>query len=248
MLLKNKITLAFALCMLQTSVWSAEITVAAAASLTDAFQVLAQDFEKKYPKTKVNLTFASSGTLLQQLRNGAPIDVLATADQQTMNQAQTLSLIQNKTRTNFASNTLVLIAPRNSTINIKSLKDLTQAKVKYIAIGNPTHTPAGRYAQTALQKQNLWSGIQAKLIKTQNVRHALDYVARGETELGFVFSSDVLSQAGKVKVLMNVPTDTITYPIAMTAKTTAQAESQYFIQYVKSEHGQQVLRRYGFIK
>ena len=249
MLLKNKIILALSLCALHSSAWSAEITVAAAASLTNAFQVISKNFEKKYPNTKVNLTFASSGTLLQQLRNGAPIDVLATADQQTMNDAQSSALIQNKTRVNFSSNKLVLIAPRNSTLKIKSLNDLTQANIKHIALGNPAHTPAGRYAQASLEKQKLWHPIQDKLIKTQNVRHALDYVARGETEVGFVFSSDVLSQPDKVKVIMNVATtEAITYPIAVTAKTTVSKDAQSFIQYVKSDAAQQTLQQYGFLK
>lgn len=242
-----KLLFAVSLCFFHVQAWSAEITVAAAASLTDAFKVLEKGFEKKYPNIKVNMIFASSGVLLQQLRNGAPIDVLATADQKTMDDAQKYSLIFPQTRTRFASNQLVLIAQQNSRLNIKNLNDLAQKNIRYIAIGNPTHTPAGRYAQTVLQKQSSWSVIQTKLIKTQNVRHALDYVARGETELGFVFASDVMSQKTKVKVLMNVPTiEPITYPIAVTKKTALQKEAQIFIQYIKSQSGQQTLQRYGF--
>ncbi len=95
----------------------------------------------------------------------------------------------------------------------------------------------------------MWHPIQDKLIKTQNVRHALDYVARGETEVGFVFSSDVLSQPDKVKVIMNVATtEAITYPIAVTAKTTVSKDAQSFIQYVKSDAAQQTLQQYGFLK
>lgn len=243
----KNIVLGLALLLWQTSICAAEITVAAASSLTDAFKVIAQDFEKKYPKTKVNLTFASSGILLQQLRHGAPIDVFATADQQTMNEAQALSLIQNQTRVNFTSNQLVLIAPKNSTLKIQNLTDLNQAFIKRIAIGNPAYTPAGRYAQAVLEKQNLWNPIQSKLIKTQNVRHALDYVARSETQLGFVFSSDVLNQANKVKIVMNVPTlEPIQYPIAITKNTTNKLEADQFLKYVQSGAGKQVLQRYGF--
>ena len=245
MLKKMIFGIGFLLC--QTSSYSGEITVAAASSLTDAFKAIAQDFEKKYPKTKINLTFASSGTLLQQLRHGAPIDVFATADQQTMNEAQALSLIQNQTRVNFISNQLVLIAPKNSTFKIQNLTDLNQTSIKRITIGNPAYTPAGRYAQAVLEKQNLWNPVQSKLIKTQNVRHALDYVARSETQLGFVFSSDVLNQANKVKVVMNVPTlEPIQYPIAITKNTTNQLEADQFLKYVQSGAGKQVLQRYGF--
>ena len=243
----KKMILGLVFLLWQTSIFAAEITVAAASSLTDAFKVIAQNFEKKYPETKVNLTFASSGMLLQQLRHGAPIDVLATADQQTMNEAQQLSLIQNQTRVNFVSNRLVLIAPTNSTIKIQNLKDLNQTSIKRIAIGNPAYTPAGRYAQAALKKQNLWSDIQSKLIKTQNVRHALDYVARSETQLGFVFSSDVMNQANKVRVVMNIPTvEPIQYPIAITKNAANKAEAEQFLKYVQSGAGKQVLQQYGF--
>ncbi len=243
----KKIIFGFMLLLWQTSTFAAEITVAAASSLTDAFKVIAQNFEKKYPTTKVNLTFASSGILLQQLRHGAPIDVLATADQQTMNEAQALSLIQNQTRVNFTSNQLVLIAPKDSTLKVKSLSDLNQTAIKRIAIGNPLYTPAGRYAQATLEKQNLWSSVQSKLIKTQNVRQALDYVARSETQLGFVFSSDVLSQANKVKIVMYVPTLTpIQYPIAIAKSTAQKSEADQFLKYVQSETGKQILQRYGF--
>ena len=226
---------------------AADITVAAAASLTDAFKVIAADFEKKNPQTKVKLTFASSGTLLQQLRNGAPIDVLATADQQTMNDAQAQSLIIKASRKDFAANQLVLVTPANSRLVINALAGLNQAGVKRIAMGNPAHVPAGRYAQAALEQSKQWQGLQAKLIKAQNVRQALDYVARGETEAGFVFATDAISEKGKIKVAMTVPTtQAIRYPIAVSSASQAAREAQLFVQYVNSPAGKQILRRHGF--
>ena len=226
---------------------AADITVAAAASLTDAFKVIAADFEKKNPQTKVKLTFASSGTLLQQLRNGAPIDVLATADQQTMNDAQAQSLIIKASRKDFAANQLVLVTPANSRLVINALAGLNQAGVKRIAMGNPAHVPAGRYAQAALEQSKQWQGLQAKLIKAQNVRQALDYVARGETEVGFVFATDALAEKDKIKVAMTVPTPMpIHYPIAVSKTSKYSQEAQQFLNHVNSPAGKQVLRRHGF--
>ena len=226
---------------------AADITVAAAASLTDAFKVIAADFEKQNPQTKVKLTFASSGTLLQQLRNGAPIDVLATADQQTMNDAQAQSLIIKASRKDFAANQLVLVTPANSRLVINALAGLNQAGVKRIAMGNPAHVPAGRYAQAALEQSKQWQGLQAKLIKAQNVRQALDYVARGETEVGFVFATDALAEKDKIKVAMTVPTPMpIHYPIAVSKTSKYSQEAQQFLNHVNSPAGKQVLRRHGF--
>lgn len=245
--MKRQLLLGFGILALNTAAWSAEITVAAAASLTDAFKAIAQSYEKKNPDTKVNLTFASSGILLQQLRYGAPIDVLATADEQTMNDAQNFSLIQKQTRTDFTHNRLVLISPMNSKVVVKNLSDLKQNDIQHIGLGNPAHTPAGRYAQAVLEKQGLWNTIQPKVVYTQNVRQALDYVARGETEVGFVFSSDILSQKTKVRALLPVPTLTpINYPVAVTKTSKEAKQAQQFISYVKSVEGQKILRQYGF--
>ena len=245
--MKRKIVLAMALLGVQSLAWSAEITVAAASSLSDAFKVIAAQFEKQHPAVKVNLTFGSSGTLLQQLRYGAPIDVFASADQKTMNDAQNFFLIQNATRTDFTSNRLVLITSTRNPIIIKDLNELKHANIKHIAIGNPAYTPAGRYAQDVLEQKQLWVPLQPKLIKTQNVRHALAYVVSGETELGFVFASDAQSQANKVRVVMNlVSTTPIRYPIAAAAKSSQPAEAKAFIQYVKSNAAQQVLKEHGF--
>ena len=179
--MKRKIVLAMALLGVQSLAWSAEITVAAASSLSDAFKVIAAQFEKQHPAVKVNLTFGSSGTLLQQLRYGAPIDVFASADQKTMNDAQNFFLIQNATRTDFTSNRLVLITSTRNPIIIKDLNELKHANIKHIAIGNPAYTPAGRYAQDVLEQKQLWVPLQPKLIKTQNVRYALAYVVCGES-------------------------------------------------------------------
>lgn len=246
--MKRKIVLGMLFMAVQPWAWSAEITVAAASSLTDAFKIIATQFEKKYPAVKVNLTFGSSGTLLQQLRYGAPIDVFASADASSMNDAQKLALIQPATRTDFTSNRLVLISAKRNPTVIKNLNELTQAKIKYIAIGNPAYTPAGRYAQEILQQKQLWVPLQPKLIKTQNVRQALAYVMRGEAEFGFVFSTDAQSQANKVRVVTNLTSAIpIRYPIAVAAKTSQNAEAKAFVQYVKTPAAQQVLQQYGFI-
>ena len=245
--MKKTILLSMVLMGITFPSMAADITVAAASSLTDAFKVMATDFEKLHPQTKVRLTFASSGTLLQQLRNGAPIDVLATADEQTMNMAQAQALINTATRRNFAANQLVLVVPVSSTLKINALAALNQAGVKRIAIGNPAHVPAGRYAQAVLVQNKQWQGVQAKLIKAQNVRQALDYVARGETEVGFVFATDALAEKDKIKVAMTVPTPMpIHYPIAVSKTSKYSQEAQQFLNHVNSPAGKQVLRRHGF--
>ena len=102
-----------------------ELVVSAAASLTNAFAEVGKKFEPKNPGVKVLFNFSASGPLLQQIASGAPVDVFASADQKTMNQAQEKNLIVPGSRKNFVRNELVLISPRAAKVQVKSLKDLT---------------------------------------------------------------------------------------------------------------------------
>ncbi|MDE7064046.1 MAG: molybdate ABC transporter substrate-binding protein, partial [Desulfovibrionaceae bacterium] len=114
-----------------------ELTVSAAASLTNAFTELKTVFEKKHPGTTVRTNFAASNPLLQQIREGAPVDVFASADQETMDKADAAKCIDPTSRKNFAANGLVLIVAKGDTSPIKSAEDLRKASVTRVAIGNP---------------------------------------------------------------------------------------------------------------
>ncbi len=232
---------------------AAEITVSAAASLTNAFKDIGQAYEAKYPGGKVLFNFGASGALLQQIAKGAPVDIFASADQETMGQAQQQGLIQEKSRVNFVHNSLVMIVPADSKLNLKSLNDLAQAGVQRIAIGNPASVPVGRYTRQALEAAKLWPMAQEKMISATNVRQALDYVARGEVEAGFVYATDAALVKDKVRVAFAVPLDkVISYPLALTqnnAKTSAHAEeAQRFVSYIHSAEAQAILGKYGFLK
>lgn len=226
-----------------------EITVSAAASLTNAFKEVAQRYEAEYPDAKVRLNFGASGALLQQIAKGAPVDVFASADQETMDQAQQKGLVAAATRRDFVANTLVAILPFDSTLHIGRLTDLTQSGVNRIAIGNPASVPVGRYTQHALEAARLWGVVSDKAIQAQNVRQALDYVARGEVDVGFVYATDAAIMKDKVKVAMTVPLDVaIRYPIARTTDSAQAAEADRFLAFVHSPSGQAILAGYGFQK
>lgn len=226
-----------------------ELTVSAAASLTNAFQEIARNYESQHADTKVLLNFGASGALLQQIAKGAPVDVFASADQETMDMAAKQNLLAADSRQDFAHNALVLIVPSSSKLELKQLADLQQPAVEKIAIGNPASVPVGRYSQRALEVAKLWPAIQAKAINTENVRQSLDYVARDEVEAAFVYATDARVMQDKVKVAFKVPLDvTISYPIAQIAGSDNAAEGQRFVAYVQSPAGQDVLGKYGFLK
>ncbi len=241
--------IALALSLVAGAAAAADLTVSAAASLTNAFKEIGVAYEAAHPETKVQLNFAASGVLLQQMAKGAPVDVFASADQETMNQAEQQQLVKPGARVNFVSNSLVVIVPQDAGNVPKSLADLNAAAVKHVAIGLPASVPVGRYTKAVLEKAQLWTAIEAKMIGAQSVRQALDYVARGEVEAGFVYSTDAAVMPDKVKVAFVVPTDTpVVYPIAPVASAPNPAAAQSFVAYVISPAGQAVLAKYGFGK
>mgnify|MGYP003582705658 CR=1 FL=1 len=232
-----------------TMALAADLTVSAAASLTNAFKDIAQSYEAQNPGTKVLLNFAGSGALLQQMAKGAPVDVFASADQETMDRAEKEGLVKAADRKDFVRNTLVLIVPTDAKIMPANLGELTQAGITRVAIANPASVPVGRYSQTALEAANLWTAMQAKAINTQNVRQSLDYVARGEVDAGFVYATDAAIMKDKVKVAFEVPLQTtILYPIAKTVASTKAAEATSFINYLATPAAQAILGKYGFAK
>ncbi len=240
------------LCLLLTAVaapcaaLAEDLTVSAAASLSDSFKAIAGKFEGAHAGTHVVLNFAASDVLLRQIEEGAPADVFASADEATMNLADTAHRIVAASRHDFAGNTLVLIVPANIAPPA-TLAAISGDAFKRIAIGNPDSVPAGRYAKQALQGAALWDALQPKLVQAQNVRQALDYVARGEVDAGFVYATDAATQANKVHVALTLPTSPpVRYPIAALADSSHSALAGEFVDFVVSADGQAILRKFGF--
>ncbi len=228
---------------------AADIIVSAAASLTNAFAEIGKEYEKGSPGQKVDFNFGNSGALLQQISRGAPVDVFASADQETMDRADKQNLLVRTSRYDFVRNTLVLVAPKGAKSVPKSLEDLKVADIARLAISNPESVPAGRYAREALEDAGVWDAVKAKSLNTQSVRQSLDYVARGEADAGFVYSTDAALMPDKLQVLFEVPTRTpILYPIAAVKGNGNENLAMKFIDYVRSEAGQRILARHGFRK
>jgi molybdate transport system substrate-binding protein len=229
------------------SAQATELIVSGAASLTNAFAAIGPAFEAQHPGMRVRFNFASSDALLQQVAKGAPVDVLASADQDTMNGAATLGLIAAGSRHDFATNRLVLVVPRASPLVPKTLGDLAQPAIRRIALGNPASVPAGRYAEGALKAARLWTPLQPRFVPSLSVRQALDYVARDEVDAAFVYATDAALRDRQVRVAFTVPTtEPIDYPIATVAASPKRRDAQAFIAYVLSPDGQAILAQYGF--
>ena len=223
-----------------------DITVSAAASLTDAFNDIVKRYEGQHPDAKIKVNYAGSGALLQQIRHGAPVDVFASADRATMDKAA--DLIDPASRKDFAANKLVVIVPAAKEWQGKDVAALiNDKKLKRFAIAQPDSVPVGRYTQKALEKAGLWNRLGDRHIPTQNVRQSLDYVARGEVDAGFVYATDAALRSDKVKVVLEVSLDEpLHYPIAVLKASKDGKEAQRFVDFVLSEEGQKILKNYGF--
>ena len=224
-----------------------EIIVSAAASLTNAFTNIGKEYEKAHPGQKVSFNFASSGALLQQIARGAPVDVFASADQETMDRADKQNLIVRNSRLDFVRNTLVMVAPKGAALAPKSLDALKDPSIARIAISNTETVPAGRYAKEALEAAGLWHTLKWKSLNTQSVRQSLDYVARGEADAGFVYLTDAAILPDKVAVLIEVPTKTpILYPVAAVKGNGNEKLALRFIEYLGAVPARNILLKYGF--
>lgn len=240
--------LTFAICQASLAL-AVDLTVSAAASLTNVMQEMKPIFENANPGLKLNLNFAASGPLLKQIIEGAPVDVFASADEETMNQAVAKDVMDVASRVDFTGNSLVMIVPSDSKLNLANPKDLLQPLVDRVAIGNPDSVPVGRYTRDSLMQEGLYQALQPKFVLGESVRQVLDYVSRGEVAVGFVYMTDAAIAKDKVKVVAELPGHKpITYPVALVKSTTHRAEGQKFLDFLRSDQGQALLAKYGFKK
>jgi len=226
-----------------------QLTVSAAASLTEAFKEIGRKFEATKSGVTMRYNFAASGVLIQQIAQGAPVDVFASADQETMTRGVDQKLLDPDTRRDFAANVLVLIAPAQGGPALLTLSDLSRPEVKRVAIGKTETVPVGRYTKQSLEAANLWTPLQPKFVQADSVRQVLDYVARGEVEAGFVYRTDAAIMADKVKVALTAGGHApVTYPVAVVSDSRHKALANEFAEYLRSPAAQDVLARFGFAK
>lgn len=224
-----------------------DLVVSAAASLTQAFRDVGAEYGKAHPGRKVIFNFAASGALLQQIQQGAPVDVFASADQPTMDRAAAAKLLADGTRADFARNSLVVILPASGTKSPGELKDLADPAFAKIASGTPASVPAGRYTADAVAAAGLTGALQSRWVFGESVRQVLNYVARAEVDAGFVYRTDAMIEAGKTRIAFTVPTAAaVSYPIAQVAASGNAQAARDFIAFVRGGAGQAILQRHGF--
>lgn len=232
----------------QSQIHAAELTVFAAASLTDVLKAAAVPYERQTSE-KIAFNFGASSLLERQIEEGAPADIFFSADEAKMNALEKKGLILKETRKSRLSNSLVIVTPAEGGIEINSPAELAGAKIRRIALADPKAVPAGVYAKAYLEKQNLWSAVEPKIVPTDNVRAALAAVESGNIEAGIVFKTDA-AISKKVRMAYEVPLKDgpkISYPMAVTTNSKSVESSKRFLNYLNSDDAAKIFVKYGFI-
>jgi molybdate transport system substrate-binding protein len=244
-------------CFLLISVWClgvaapaipAEVlVVSAAASLIDAFRDIAPAFEAAHPGVDVVMNFASSGALYHQIAQGAPVDVYASANPKWMTKAVQGAFTTEAAVKVLAHNALVLAVPADNPAGVDTVSDLSRENVRRIGIGSPVTVAAGEYARTALESQGLFTALEPKFILCEHVRQVLDYLVRGEVDVGFVYRTDAVKAGHGVLIIADVPLPKpVTYPIAALTGSQASGLSREFVAFVTGPQGGGFLEARGF--
>jgi molybdate transport system substrate-binding protein len=227
---------------------ASEITVSAAISLKDALDEIGKEYEARHPGVKIVANYGGSGTLRNQIEQGAPVDVFFSASEKDMDALNAKGLIQPQTRRDIVANTLVLIVPADRDSGIHDFKDLAGAQVKTVAVGEPATVPAGMYAQQTFAALGLTAAVHEKLVLAKDVRQALTYVATSNADAGVVYSTDARTTS-KVRVVATAPAnshDPIVYPAAVLKAAHDAAAARALAEYFGAEDAKVIFQKYGF--
>lgn len=225
---------------------SAELTISAAASLKEAMAELEPIFKEANPNISLVFNFGASGSLQQQIEQGAPADLFISAGQNQMKALAEKNLILNSTQKDLVKNELVLVGPKDTTIT--GLDDLKTDKVAKIASGEPTSVPAGKYADEVFTKLGIKDDIQSKLVFAKDVKEVLAWSTSGNADVGFVYLSDALSN-DSAKIIKTVSEDLhspITYPVGVIKSTKNPDAAKKFEDFLFTDKAKEIFEKYGY--
>jgi len=235
------VLLAFGICF--PAYAGERLLVFGAASMKDALEAAGQDYESKSGEALV-FSFGSSSVLAKQIAAGAPADLYISANSQWADWLDKQGLVNKGSRRNIAGNSIVIAGKKGAREAGDPEAMLEKGK---FAMGDPSHVPAGRYGREALKSLGIWEKVKANAVYGENVRVALEYVARGEVGVAIVYSSD-LTVAPELTSLYKFPAsshDPIVYPALIPAGGNANAEG--FLDFLSGAEGQKVLAKFGFV-
>ncbi|EHI99850.1 molybdenum ABC transporter, periplasmic molybdate-binding protein [Clostridium sp. DL-VIII] len=223
-----------------------ELNISAAASLQEAMADIQAEYQKVKPNVTLTVNFGASGSLQQQIEQGAPCDIFISAGQSQMKALDDKSLLLENTKKDLVKNDLVMVGPKDTTLT--GLSDLTTDKVKKIAVGEPKSVPAGQYADEVFQNLGIKDAITPKLVFAKDVKEVLAWATSGNADIGFVYKSDALS-SNDAKIIDTVPEDKhspITYPVGIIKASKNQDAAKAFEDFLYTDTCKKIFEKYGY--
>ncbi len=244
------LSMVFALagCQTTTKAEPVALTISAAASLKDAMTEIQDLYAKEEPNATLSVTFGSSGSLAEQIQQGADVDVFLSASKKYMNNLKDAELLNNDTIKELLGNDVVLIVPKDSTTTITDFAQVTDPSIKKIAIGEPSTVPAGQYAVDTLTYYNVMDQITDKLVYGKDVKEVLTWVETGNVDAGVVYSTDaeVSDSVKTIAVAADESHKAIIYPTAVIKASKNPEAAQAFIDFLSTDAAKEVFVKYGF--
>ncbi len=227
-----------------------ELIISAAVSLKDSLLAIQPAYEKSHPGIKLIFNFGSSGTLQQQIEQGAPADLFISAGVKQMKTLIDNGFIDAKDQTILLSNDLVLVMPTNTSIKLdnSTCRELVKKEFKFIAMGIPESVPAGSYAKETLEWLKIYETLLPKIVQAKDVRQVLTYVETGNADAGFVYRTDALSSK-RVKIVLTIDKRAhkpIIYPAGIIKESGHLKEARLFYQYIQGKAASEIFLQYGF--
>lgn len=223
------------------------LTISAASSLKDAMNELKNIYKNDVPDVDITYNFGASGSLEQQIENGANVDLFFSAAQKQMDDLKKKDLLEDDTRKNLLENTLVLVVPNDSDLSV-TFEELTQDKVKKLAMGEPKSVPAGQYAQEVFKKLNIEQQVNSKVVYGKDAKEVLTWVETGNVDAGIVYETDA-KMSQKVKVVAHAPEGShkpIIYPVSLIKSSKNKEAAKAFINFISGEKGKIIFEKYEF--
>jgi molybdate transport system substrate-binding protein len=225
-----------------------DLTVSAAISLKDVLNDIEAAYKSGHAGTTLHFNLGGSGTLQQQIEQGAPVDLFISASPKEMDALQSKGMLLAGTRHDLVKNEVVLIVPADKT-GVGDFQDLTKADVKEVAIGEPRTVPAGDYAQQVLTHFGIYDRLKPKLVFGKDVRQVLAYVETGNADAGIVYATDARITS-RVKVVATAPEDShapVVYPMAVLKATRDASGAKEFEQFLAGPQAKALFVKYGFV-
>jgi len=207
-----------------------ELTISAAASLKDAMDAIQKTYQEEHPEITLNFNFGGSGSLQQQISQGAPVDLFFSAAEDKFDLLVKKGNIAKEDGVDLLGNSLVLVVPKEEQ-SIKGFEDLAKEEINKISIGTPETVPAGKYGKESLEKMDLWKDVESKVVYAKDVRQVLSYVGTGNVAAGIVYSTDALV-SDKVNIVATADPEThtpIVYPVGIIKDSKNYEEAKEFL-------------------